>query len=226
MHADARFAIARAEPGGIQVNRAARIMTAGTHAAFLSANELLGHARQLADETIAKAQAGYEEACERGYRIGLAKAHQQAVDDQVQHGLHRQESLNALQADLNALVLQIVRRLLGEIDCAERVGMLVREGLARVAKLQGEIAIHVNPALREQVAADMAQWQTAYPDISLATLENPEIETDACRIIFPSGRVDGNLRKQLDSLEAALCEACEGSEGGNAAASGDGRAAC
>lgn len=140
--------------------------------------------------------------------------------------------MRCLQSELNGLVLQIVRRLLGEIDCAERAGILVREGLARIAKLQGDIAIHVNPALSERVAADIAQWQAACPEASLAVVPNAEMELDACRIIFPSGRVDGNLRRQLEALEAALC--ANGRFGGKEGIAGrtgidgsdDGTAAC
>lgn len=204
MHADARFAIAYADDGGIQVNRASRIMAASTHAAYLGANELLANARRLADETMAKAQAGYEEACERGYEAGLAQAQQQAVHAQVQENLDRQAGLANLHADLNDLVLQTVRRLLGEMDCAECVGMLIREGLTRIGKLHGEISIQVHPELQERVAAGMAQWQIAHADISVKTIANSEIGMQACRIISQSGRVEGDLGLQLEALKAAL----------------------
>ncbi|HEY4318350.1 MAG TPA: type III secretion system stator protein SctL [Herbaspirillum sp.] len=204
LHADARFAIAHTEDGGIQVNRASRIMTAGTHAAYLSANELLAHARGLADDMTTRAHTGYEEACERGYEAGLAKARQQAIHDQVRESRKRQDSLENLQADLNALVLQTVRQLLGEMDCTERVGMLIREGLTRLGKLQGEISIHVHPELLDRISAGIGQWPMAQSDIRLKTIANPEISLEACRIVSQSGRVDGDLRPQLEALESAL----------------------
>jgi type III secretion system HrpE/YscL family protein len=205
LHADARFALAYADAGGIQVNRASRIMTASTHAAYLSASELLTHARRLADETIARSQAGYEEACERGYEAGQAKARQQAVHDQVRDNLDRHNGLENLEADLNALVLQALRRLLGEMDCAERVGMLIREGLTRIGRQQGAISIHVHPELRERIASHMTHWQMAHPCISLEIVANAEIGLEACRIVSRSGQVDGDLRLQLEALETALC---------------------
>lgn len=186
------------------MNRAARIMTAGTHAAYLSADELLTHARQHADATIAKSQAGYDEACERGYQAGQAEARQQALQDQVKNNLDRQNTLKNLQADLNALVLQTIHQLLGEIDCATRIDMLIREGLMRLGKQQGEISIHVHPELREQITSRMAHWELAHPGSSIKTIANPEIGMAACRILSSSGRVDGDLQLQLEAFESAL----------------------
>jgi flagellar biosynthesis/type III secretory pathway protein FliH len=121
LHADAHFAVAHTGPGGVQMNRAARIMSAQTHASFLSAGELLEHAQQLADETIGAAQAGYQEACEQGYQAGLEQARQKITQENIELSLNRSRSLENLEQDLNALVLQTLRQMLGEIDRSERV---------------------------------------------------------------------------------------------------------
>jgi type III secretion protein L len=203
-HADARFAVMHTGPGGVQVNRAARIMSAETHASFLSAGEMLASAQQLADETIDAAQAGYQDACEQGYQAGMEQARQQITQGNIELSLNRCRSLENLEQDLNALVLQTLRQMLGEIDRSERVCLLVHEALNRLGKLQGEITLHVHPDLAEQVASSMLQRQASCHEATLKTVADPALAVDTCRVVCSSGCVEGNLQQQLAAIESAL----------------------
>ncbi|MDB5992454.1 MAG: type secretion system protein [Herbaspirillum sp.] len=203
-HADARFAVTHTGPGGVQMNRAARIMSAQTHASFLSAGEMLKHAQQLADEIIGAAQEGYQEACEQGYQAGMEQARQKITQENIELSLNRSRSLENLKRDLSALVLQTLRQMLGEIDRSERVCLLVHEALNRLGKLQGEIKLHVHPDLAEQVAASMLQWQASCHDATLKTIADSALEADTCRVVCSSGCVEGNLQQQLAAIESAL----------------------
>jgi type III secretion protein L len=204
-HADARFAVSHTGPGGIQVNRASQIMSAQAHASFLNAGEMLARAQQLADETIATAEDGYRKACEEGYQAGLEQARQQNTRENIDIGLRRHRSLGALEQDVSALLMQTLRQMLGEIDCAERIRMLVREALARLGKLQGEIAVHVHPEQTAQIASSLLQLNAIHPEATLQAIADPAIDTDACRVVSSSGCIEGNLLQQLAAIESALC---------------------
>jgi type III secretion system HrpE/YscL family protein len=208
LHADARFAVTHTGHGGVQVNRAARIMTAETHRSFLRAGELLDRAQQLADETTATAEAGYQQACERGYREGLEQARIQATRENIQICLQRSRSLESMKGNISALVLQTLRQMLGEIDRAERVCMLVSEALTRLGQSHGEIDLHVHPDLVTEVADRMSRWPTVQP-ISLRTIADPILATDGCRVVCSSGSVSADLQKQMSALESALHRSSE-----------------
>jgi type III secretion protein L len=211
LHADARFAVTHTGPGGVQVNRAARIMTAETHRSFLSASEMLCCAQQLADETTVMAEAGYQKACERGYREGLEQARIQATRENIQISIQRRRSLESLEGSISALVLQTLRQILGEIDRAERVCMLVREALTRLGQLHGEIDVHVHPDLAAEVANRMSLWHTAQ-SVSLRAIADPTLAPDACRVVCSSGSVSADLQKQISALESALRESIESAD--------------
>lgn len=180
-------------------------MSAQMHASFLSAGEMLAQSQQLADETIAAADAGYRQACKQGYQAGLEQARQKTILENIDISLARLQSLEYLEQDLSELVLQTLRQMLGEIDSAERIVMLVREALARLGKLQGKIAVHVHPGQSAQVAAHLLQWNVTHPDVSLQTVPDPALDTDACRVVCSSGCVEGSLQEQLAAVESALC---------------------
>jgi type III secretion system HrpE/YscL family protein len=203
-HADARFAVNHSRPGGLQVNRASSIMSAQTHASFLSAGEMLARAQQLADETIASAQTGYQEACKQGYQDGMEQARQYATHENIVLSLSRQAALESLEQDVSALVLQTLRQMIGRIDHSELVCMLVREALGRLGKTQGEIAVHVHPDMVEHVASGILQWQASYHEASLKTIADPALDVNTCRVVCSSGRVEGNLQQQLAAIESAL----------------------
>jgi type III secretion system HrpE/YscL family protein len=208
LHADARFAVTHTGSGGIQVNRAARIMTAETHRSFLHAGEMLDRAQQLADETTALAESGYQQACERGYREGLEQARTRAIHENIQITLQRNKSMESMEGDISALVLQTLRQILGEIDRTERVCMLVREALTRLGQLHGEITLHVHPDLATDVAERISQWHVLQ-SISLKTISNPTLAPDACRVVCSSGSVAADLQKQMSALELALHKAAD-----------------
>ena len=203
-HADARFAVSHTGSGGLQVNRASSIMSAQTHASFLSAGEMLARAQELADETITSAQGAYQEACKQGYQDGTEQARRHATHENIVLSLSRRAALENLEQDLSALVLQTLRQMIGTIDHSDLVCMLVREALGRLGKTQGEIAVHVHPDMAGHVASGMTQWQASYHEATLKTIADPALDVDTCRVICSSGRVEGNLQQQLAAIESAL----------------------
>jgi type III secretion protein L len=220
-HADTRFAVNHTGPGGIQVNRAAQIMTADTHRAFLQAGEMLAQAQYLADETTASAKAGHQAACERGYQEGLERARAQTTRENVQAAAQQRRHLAGLENDISALVLQTLRQILGEIDRTDRVSLLVREALTRLGQSHGEIVLHVHPDLAAEVTDRLSQLRGPYQPGTFRLLTDATLAPDACRVTSGSGTVEGDVQRQLAALESALAIATDSAGvDGTAAANG------
>ncbi|MDB5774980.1 MAG: Nodulation protein NolV [Herbaspirillum sp.] len=190
------------------MNRTSPIMSARAHASFLNAEQMLARSQKLADETIAAAENGYKAACDEGYQAGLEQARQQATQENIGIGLQRRQSLHALEQDLSMVVLHTLQQILGDIDCVDKVRMLVRQALTRLGKLQGDIAVHVHPGPAVSIAAELQQWNATHPAATLRAIGDPAIDIEACRVVCGSGSIEGNLQQQLAAIANALQESC------------------
>jgi type III secretion system HrpE/YscL family protein len=203
-HADAHFSVNYAEPGNIKMNRASQIMSSESHASFLDAGEMLKHATKMAAEKMADATAGYQEACDHGYRDGTEKAHQEMMLANVAVILERSRALANLEQEVSNIVVQTIQQFLGETDRVDRVFMLVRQALARLGQLQGDVVLYVHPNMLDGVNTRLTLWNKANQSSHLKTIADPNMSTEGCRIVCGSGCIEGDLQQQVEALEAAL----------------------
>jgi flagellar biosynthesis/type III secretory pathway protein FliH len=136
-----------------------------------------------------------EAARQHGYRDGHAQS--------LREWQHARTRLDAWQADadgaLQALLLQALRRLLGELPPDVPAALLAQQALRAAADEQGRLRVCVHPTLRDAVAARL-----------LAAGCPHEVHADdtcapsACRIDTAFGSLHGDWQTQLAALADAL----------------------
>jgi flagellar biosynthesis/type III secretory pathway protein FliH len=169
------------------------------------AQDLRDSLEQLRREQTAIVAAAAEQAREHGQAQGREEGQREAGEQLAatltalaQSSAHEREQLRA---DVGALALQVVRKLLGNI--AEDT---VLAGLAATAAndLLGTqpVALVVHPDLCQAIRDRLAAATDGTPALRCEVRGDPACSRDACRLETEHGSVDASLEAQLARLEA------------------------
>lgn len=172
-----------------------------------AATRILEQARLEAARIVGEAHAAFEDEKRRGYREGLEQAELDAVARVLNESAILDARLIAAEAELSAIVVQAVRRLVDGFDDRSKAEALVRTALRQMRReKRAELRVSPEqfPAMREAIRTIVAD----YPEV--ATVDVVEDETlRAPRIVLETavGRVDGDLGRALDDLSATIMAA-------------------
>jgi flagellar biosynthesis/type III secretory pathway protein FliH len=173
--------------------------------AFRTSADLLERVKAMRDEAAIAAQAAQTAGYERG--------RQQALDE-MRDALG--EALAALAEGLAAenerreraiaaAAMQVVERLIGQIDDTVTVSGLAREALRKAGV--GPISVAVAPQWVEAVRERLAD----HADLTVEPA--PVTDRFACRVTSPDGRIIADLDTQLTALRARWGLTAEGGDG-------------
>lgn len=177
---------------------------------------VLRDAQQLRDELDslrrdqqARVQAACDAAHAEGLAAGLLEGRAQARDEiaatlaALATTAAQQESQR--RADVAALALQVVRKLLGELDDGQRLAALAREA-AREMLPAPRLSVRVHPQRSDAVRAQLQRMAASADGGSMAAFEvvaDDGCALDDCRIDSDLGSADASLEQQLARLAQA-----------------------
>ena len=149
-------------------------------------------------------QRAHDAAVEQGRHRGEAEGRKRAAWLMADTVAAAKSELRGSERRLIAIVMEAVRRIIGEFDDAELTSKLVRKLVAE-AESQGRIRLRVSPgqltAVRDCVRAmanrpGEAEWVEVVAD--------PSVDDRACRMETEIGFVETGIDAQLEVLGAAL----------------------
>jgi len=193
---------------GVAIASARLVLRADEVPALREAQQLRDDLDALRRDQQAHVQAACEAARAEGVAAGLREGRAQARDEiaatlatltatAAQHEAARR-------ADVAALALQVARKLLGEIDDAQRLAALAREA-AREMLPAPRLTVRVHPQRAEAVRAQL-QSLTAREGGSMPACEvlaDEGCAADDCRLDTDLGSADASLDQQLACLAQA-----------------------
>ena len=190
-----RFAIRRLDAAGLSV--VGNLVKADAYQRMAEADRLLA-------EVEAEGRRAYEDAVARGRQAGEA-AGSRASAELMANGLaaaraHARKS----EKRLTAIVIEAVRRILGEFEEAELAARMVRQ-LVREAEGEGKIRLRVSSGDFQAIQDRAEEMRRAFPRVeAIEVMADPDVEPGGCRMESEFGFVSTSVDAQLEVLRAAL----------------------
>jgi type III secretion protein L len=182
----------------------ARIVPAERHRQLLDAQALVEAARAQAAAIVARAQEAYEEERQRGHADGMAGARAEAAEQMMENVARTVDYLGRVEERMTQLVVQALRRIVGEYDDRERAAIVVKGALSAVRN-QKQVALRVPADRLEAVRGSLDGILAAFPGIGYVDLQpDARLRGDACIVETEIGIVEASIDAQLQALERAF----------------------
>lgn len=192
-----RTLAARVAPG-------TRVVTAAQMAAWSEAEGLIAAARSQAEAIELDAKAAYQRECERGHADGLADAQMAQAEKMIETVGRTVDYFAQVEADMVALVMGAVRKIIEDYDDAERVLIVVRNALS-VVRNQKQMTLRLHPQQVEVVRARINDLLSAYPGVGyLDIVADGRLGPHACILESEIGLVEASIDGQIQALEKAF----------------------
>lgn len=167
------------------------------------AGQLCDHLQALSDERARQQQQAYAQAHALGLSEGRAEGLALASDESAARLLALTEAAahdrERLQHDLAALALQVVRKLMGQLDDDLQLLALARNAAAEIVGAPAVVLV-LHPSQIDRVRARLAAVAAPCP---FELRADADAALDTCRLETEFGSVDASLAGQLDRLAAA-----------------------
>lgn len=186
------------------------MVKAGEYAAFVEGARVLDEARRKAAEILEEGRQRAEEMRSEGYAEGLRRG----KDDCAKYLLgimeKSREHLAENEGRIVALVISVVKKILGEMDDEEVAVRMVRTALAVVSR-QNQVTVLVAPENVERVKAELRHILQPYPRVTKVEVTgDPKLSGGDCVLETKVGRVEASLETQLKAITATLSDLAPG----------------
>ncbi|MGA7806387.1 type III secretion system stator protein SctL [Bradyrhizobium sp.] len=189
-------------PDDLPTQPGSRILRAADADAWREGYRFLALVRETAAKTEANARRAYEAAYEKGFAEGQAAGASEANQLVQETTLAVDRYLSGLDVEISTLVLNIVRRVVGEIDVAELVVHAVTQAMTEF-RHEKNIRVAVHPTAAERVKSALA---VLAPDDQPTVTVEPDhaLDKGACILVSDDAVVDASIEVQMRTLEAEL----------------------
>ena len=182
----------------------ARLIPADRHRQLLDAQGLVEAARAEAAAIVARGQEAYEAERRRGHAEGLAAARAEASEQMIENVARTVDYFSAVEERMTQLVVQALRRIVGEYDDRERAAIVVKAALGAVRN-QKQVTLRVPVDRLEMVRASVNAILAAFPGVGYLDLQpDARLQGDACIVETEIGIVEASIEDQLGALERAF----------------------
>ena len=190
-----RFVVRKLEDSG--VSPLGKLIKADVHHLFAEADELFARVEE-------QGRQACEEAREQGRRDGEAEGRKAGAALLADTVSEARGYWRTAERRLVAIVMDAVRRIIGEFDDAELTAGILRR-LLREAEDEGRIRIRVSPGESQFIQDSVREMQRSEGATdSIEVIADSDIPGGACRLETEVGFVETSVAAQLDVLQAAL----------------------
>lgn len=181
-----------------------RVLSAAQIATWTEAEGLIAAAQAQAAAIVQEAKAAYQRECERGYADGLADAQMTQAEKMIETVGRTVDYFSQVEADMVALVMGAVRKIIEDYDDADRVLIVVRNALS-VVRNQKQMTLRLHPQQVEVVRARINDLLSAYPGVGyLDIVGDGRLGPHACILESEIGLVEASIDGQITALEKAF----------------------
>ncbi len=181
-----------------------RVLPAAEIVAWTQSEGLVAAAQAQAEAILAGAQAAYEQECQRGHADGLAEAKMAQAEKMIETIGRTVDYFGQVEADMVALVMGAVRKIVDDYDDSARVLIVVRNALS-VVRNQKQMTLRLHPQQVEVVRARINDLLSAYPGVGyLDIVADARLGPHACILESEIGLVEASIEGQIAALETAF----------------------
>jgi type III secretion protein L len=179
-----------------------RILRAADVDAWREGYRFLALVREAGAKTEENARTAYEAAYEKGFAEGQAAGAIEANRLVRETTLAVDRYLSGLEMEISTLVLNIVRRVIGEIDVADLVAHAAAQAMTEFRQ-EKNIRIAVHPAAADRVSSVLAVLaQVDQPSVTIEP--DPALDRTACILVGDVAVVNASIEAQMRTLEAGI----------------------
>jgi type III secretion protein L len=176
------------------------ILKAADYRTFLEARSIVAAAREKAAEIEKQAEEKYEERLKEGYEEGIEQGKMEHAEKMMETILASVEFIENIERTVASVVIQSVKKIIGDLDDDERIVRVVHTALNTVRgqqKVTGRVAVQDEPAVSKALEAmTTGNFLTVSADTRL--------ERGRCILESDLGVVDASLQTQLAALEHSI----------------------
>jgi type III secretion protein L len=189
-------------PDDLPTEPGPRILRAADVEAWREGYRFLALARETAGRAEENARSAYDAAYKKGFAEGQAAGTIEADRIVREAAAAVDRYLGGLEEEISTLALNIVRRVIGEIDVADLVAHAATQALAEFRQ-EKNIRIAVHPAAADRVKSALGAF--AQDDQPAVTVEpDPALDGGACILVSDDVVVDASIEVQIRTIEAGL----------------------
>jgi type III secretion protein L len=187
-----------------------RVLKASDYLALREAEGILAEARLEAERIRAEASRDAAERVAAGHAEGLALGREEAAAYLLGTVEKGKAYLLENEARVVALVLAVLKKILGDMDEKDLVVRMVRSAMAVVSR-QSNVKIVVAPDKVEVVKANLAGILRPYPAVTAVEVAgDPALKGERCILETRAGRVESSLEAQMKTVIKALTDTAPG----------------
>lgn len=199
-------AFGRVTPPEFKPSPAQRVIKARDYLVYAEADAIIAAAHQQAAAHLAEAERAYEAEKQRGYRDGRDEGKLETAEQIMDVLSGTVEFYAGIEQRTGQIVMQMVRKVLGEFDDETLTFKVVRNALAAVRN-QRQVTLRVAPDQTEAVKARIDTLLSGFPGIHFAdVVADRRLGAGDCILETEIGIVDASIEIQLEALERSLAK--------------------
>lgn len=174
-------------------------------ASFYEANALLDKAQSEASELKRQAEIDYKTRYDEGYSEGKAEGQLEYAEKTMDVVLGSLDSLSELEHKIVNVVIESVKKIIGEFDPEEVSVRVVKNTLAAV-RGENRVTVRISQDDEKAVREALADYLISSDGGSgyIEVLGDPQLKHADCVIETSLGIIDGSLNSQLNILERVM----------------------
>jgi type III secretion protein L len=187
-----------------------RVVKANEYAGYVEGARVLEEARRKAAAILLAARATASEMRDQGFAEGLKLGKESSSKYMLGIVTKSRDHLADNEERIVALVISVLKKVLGEMDEKEVVVRMVRTAMAVVSR-QNQVTVLVAPDMVETVKAGLYKILQPYPRVTMVdVVGDAKILGTDCVLETKVGRVEASLESQLKTITGALSDLAPG----------------
>lgn len=190
--------------GQLSLDSEQTVLRSSDYQDYLSASDLIEVARQRARDIEDEAEIVHERHRCLGWEAGMEQAsvEQAALIHETRLGCN--DYYRQVDQQMSDVVLQAVRKVLGDYPSAELTLAATREALSLVSN-QKNVILHVQPDQLTEIRERVYEVLKEYPEVGyIEVVADPRLDHGGCILETEIGIIDASVDGQLAALEMAL----------------------
>ncbi|MEI2740867.1 MAG: HrpE/YscL family type III secretion apparatus protein [Candidatus Competibacter sp.] len=199
-------AFSRVVPLDFRPSPGQRVIKAGDYLAYAEAEAIIEAARERAAALQIEAEQVYEAEKQRGYQDGRDEGKLETAEQIMDVLGATVEFYAGIEKRTGQIVLQMLRKILGEFDDETLTYRIARNALAAVRN-QKQVTLRVAPAQVENVKARTDALLNGFPGIHFVdVVADRRLSAGDCILETEIGVVDASIEVQLQALARSLAK--------------------
>ncbi|MBG0775375.1 MAG: HrpE/YscL family type III secretion apparatus protein [Desulfovibrionaceae bacterium] len=181
-----------------------KVLRAEEYGELVQAGEIVEMARAQARRIQEEARRVYEAERTRGYEDGLDKGRMEIAERMMDTVGQTVDYLGSVEESVTDVVIQALRKIVGEMDDRERIVRVVRNALA-VVRNQNRVTARVSPKDAERVKGAVDEILSGYPGIAFLDVSaDSRLSPGGCILESEIGVVEASVDIQIEAIRKSL----------------------